>query len=414
MFFFSLLSSFTVLSVLRELIYPSPLSAMQSLRIYAESLCILVPLGIGFEGLDAYLSQSTPVTVNFTVPPPVNFSPILDIIPHPLFPNYTPLLDALEAHGSKPMVHLHFQSTNPSVSVVTLLDEFIPPSPTPILVAGDPPTTVASAMSISPSLALICLAVAVIAVALAAFPVTRVRTSTDEIPFDIDESMALVVLGERRDWPSRRVYQVGRTRSLLLTWHARLLVTFPTKCLLRSDRDPRPYSFIPHTNAILHRILLIASPPPVLLATAAPGEIANDEFQVPHPLTEEIPPPRRSDRIRSKTETPSTCQTPLPETLLLFAPSSSSRSRTCTAPGHIINVSAKMNPAGTTLPHITPFDGPIPPPSPSLAMPRAPLTDIIPARHLPPKQLAPSIPKPPCRTHTRIIGGGVMLGPRRR
>ncbi|KAJ7638174.1 hypothetical protein FB45DRAFT_1022984 [Roridomyces roridus] len=385
MFFSTLLSSFTVLSVLRELHHPSPLSAMQSLRIYAESLCILVPLGIGFEGLDAYLT-STPVTVNFTVPPPVVFSPILDLIPHPLFPNYTPLLDALEAHSSKPMVHLHFQSTSPSVSVVTLLDELVPPSPTPIPVADDPPTTVASAMSISPSLALIHLVMLVAAVALAAIPVTRARTTTDEdtLDKDIGESMALVVLGKLH----HRAVPLERTRSLLLTWHARLLVTFPIKYLLRSDRDPRPYSLIPHTKLV--RGLLIADPPPVVLATNAPGEMVDNERHV-HPLTEELPPPRRSDRIRSTSENPYTNHKPvipslaqLPETLLLFAAASSSRARTCTAPGHAINISATLNPTGATVPHITPFDGPIPPPSPPLATPRALLADIITVRPVTP------------------------------
>ncbi|KAJ7638222.1 hypothetical protein FB45DRAFT_1023025 [Roridomyces roridus] len=416
----SVIALFSVLRLLQGLFDPRPLSAMPSLRIYGQSLCMLVPLWIGFQGLDAYLS-STPATVNFTDPPPVLFSPILDIIPHPLFPNYTPLLDALEAHSSKPMVHLHWQSTSPWVSVATLLDELVPPSPTPMPVADDLPTTVASALSISPSLALIYMVMLLVTVALAAAPVAR-RTATSTVPFDIDESMALVVLGEHRDWPSLRVYQVGRTRSLFLTSNARLLITFPMKSCSKD-------------NAVLQHVL-IASPPTIVLATDAPGEMVDTERHVLHLLAEEIPPPRCSDRIRSTSENPSTCHPPLPETLLLFAPSSSSRSRTCTAPGHIINISATMNPAGTALPHITPFDGSIPPPpSPLLATPRAPLADTIltrpvtlliiyetpaprrpapnhPRPHLPPKQFVP--PKPTSRTNTRIIGGGVMLGPRRR
>ncbi|KAJ7618389.1 hypothetical protein FB45DRAFT_166889 [Roridomyces roridus] len=307
MFFFSLLSSFTALSVLRELYDPSPLSAMESLRLYGQSLCMLVPMWIGFQSLDAYLS-STPVTVNFTVPPPVIFSPILDLIPHPLFPNYTPLLDALEAHSSKPLVHLHFQSTSPSVSVVTLLDELVLPSPTPIPVAGDPPTTVASAMSISPSLALICLVMLVAAVALAAIQVTRARTTTDEdtLDKDIGESMALVVLGESRHWSSRRFFQVGRTRSLLLTWHARLLITYPVVSLLRPDRVAMPYSLIFPTN-IVHRLLCIADAPRIVLDTFTLGETGDDKLHIPNLVAADIPPPRRrSDRIRSTTETAST------------------------------------------------------------------------------------------------------------
>ncbi|KAJ7638208.1 hypothetical protein FB45DRAFT_902263 [Roridomyces roridus] len=146
--------------------------------------------------------------------------------------------------------------------------------------------------------------------------------------------------------------------------------------LLRPDRVPRT-----HSIKLVRCILVIASPPPVVLGTAAPGEMVDIDPHVLQPLAEETPPPRCSDRIRSTSEHPRisvhrclcspsfkhTNDKPvipplaqLPETLPLFAASSSSWTRTCTAPGQIIDISATLNPTGATVSHITPFDVPIP------------------------------------------------------